>query len=242
MTPLPSTAVTGLPETKSRRAAYYEQGPTLRPPITVWLVEDHTNYRETVQALLNGEPGMGCPLTFADCESMIEVLHTVAPPEVVLMDIEIPGRMSGIAGVQVLRKVAPETRAVMLTIHSDDDKIFHAVCAGASGYLLKLAEAGDIVDAVVAAHNGGVVMSPQIARRVLEIFRRFAVPSEDYDLTAREKEVLGLLVQGLKKQEIADRLFLAFCTIDSHMRSIYEKLHVHSRTEAVVKALKERLI
>ncbi len=242
MTPAIATALSGTPEPKNHRAAYYEQSAAAPFQITIWLVEDHQNYRETVQALLDGEAEMCCPLTFPDCESMLEMLQTSAPPDVVLMDIEIPGRMSGIEGVIALRKIATETRAVMLTIHSDDDKIFDAVCAGASGYLLKLAEPDAIVDAVIAAYNGGVVMSPQVARRVLTMFRQYAVPSEDYDLTAREKEVLELLVRGLTIKEIAEQLFLAFSTIDSHMRNIYSKLHVHSRTQAVVKALKERLI
>lgn len=217
--------------------------PDPKPGLTsVWLVEDRLEYRETIEELLDYEEDLICSRSFATCEDMFEALLEEPPPDIVLMDIVIPDHMSGIDGVKKLHQMLPDVHVVMLTNYSDDDKIFQALCNGASGYLLKLAEPEKVIESVYEARSGGVVMSPQIARRVITMFTDYAVPSNDYNLTERELEVLGLLVEGLKKKEIADALFLAFATIDTHMRNIYIKLHVHSRTEAVVKALRERLI
>ena len=217
--------------------------PDPKPGLTsVWLVEDRLEYRETIEDLLDYEEDLICSRSFATCEAMFEALLDEPPPDIVLMDIVIPDHMSGIDGVKKLHQMLPDVHVVMLTNYSDDDKIFQALCNGASGYLLKLAEPEKVIEAVYEARSGGVVMSPQIARRVLTMFTQYAVPSKNYNLTERELEVLRLLVDGLKKKEIADELFLAFATIDTHMRNIYIKLHVHSRTEAVVKALRERLI
>jgi DNA-binding NarL/FixJ family response regulator len=172
---------------------------------------------------------------------MFAALRAELPPQVVLMDIEIPNHISVIEGMDVLKDRSAETRVVMLTSHSDDREIFASLCAGASGYLLKDDTADRILEAIKEANAGGVVMNPQIAQRVITMFTYYAVPNKAYNLTDREREVLELLVDGLKKYEIADSLSLAYSTIASHMRNIYSKLHVHSRTDAVVKALKERL-
>ena len=210
--------------------------------ISTWIVDDHNGFRETMQELINLEDEFRCPLTFENCEGMLDTLRYQLPPDVVLMDIEIPDYMSGIEGVRELAKRRIDTKAVMLTNHSDDDNIFQALCAGAVGYVLKKENEDKILEAVEAAHSGGGVMSPVIAGRVFKMFTQFAPASEDYNLSERELEVLRLLVDGLTKREIADKIFRAFSTVDSHMRNIYRKLHVHSRSEAVVKALKERLI
>ena len=216
--------------------------------IPVWVVDDHLDYRETIQDLINDSPGMHCLHTFESCEDMLAMLTHIPPPGIILMDIGIPGKMSGIEGVEKVQelisedKLPEDVRIVMLTIHSDDDKIFQALCAGASGYMLKMSPPEDIVDAVFEADNGGVAMTPQVAQRVLKMFRNFAVPQRNYDLTKREKEVLELLAEGLPKKRIADKLFVAYTTIDTHIQNIYSKLHVHSATHAVSKAIRERLI
>ena len=221
---------------------YTTTPPTIPDVISVWIVEDHPEYRETIAELLNYEPGMVCSSSFASCEAMFVALRTSPAPDVILMDIVIPDHMTGIEGVRQLRKVAPDTHAIMVTAYDDDDNVFNAICAGARGYLLKDEDPDRILEAITEARNGGAVMSPQIASRVMAMFTNYAVPLKEYNLTDREREVLKLLVDGLKKREIAETLFVEFCTIDTHMRHIYDKLHVHSRTEAVVKAIKERLI
>src|SRR5690606_23869215 len=137
---------------------------------------------------------------------------------------------------------SPETRIVMLTVHEDNDRIFEALCAGASGYLLKPSSAAQIVEAVQAARAGGATINPQIASKVLDMFTRLAVPPADYGLTEREREVLHHLVDGCTKRRLAERLFLSPHTVDMHIRNIYAKLHVHSRSGAIAKALKERLV
>ena len=212
-----------------------------RDDITVWIVEDNDEYRETMQDLIESRPGMHCPYAFEACEPVLTVLQTEYPPEVILMDIGLPG-MSGIEGVQRIHAISPATHIVMLTIHEDNDTIFRAICAGASGYLLKMSSTGKIFEAIQEARTGGVVMNAQIARRVLNMFTQFATPKQDYDLTEREEEVLQHLVDGKKKTQIADALFLSFHTIDTHMRNIYSKLHVHCRSDAVKKAIQERLV
>ena len=209
--------------------------------ITVWIVEDNEDFRETMEALINNRDDMQCPRVFETCEAMLATLNTEFAPEVLLMDISLPG-MTGIDGVRRLKTVSPATHVIMLTIHEDNDTIFNALCAGASGYLLKMSPAEKIFEAITATHQGGSVMNAQIARRVLNMFTQFAAPKWNYDLTEREKEVLQMLVDGKTKAQIGEALFLSYHTIDTHMRNIYTKLHVHSRSDAVVKALRERLV
>ena len=210
-------------------------------PITVWLVEDDAFFRETVEKLLAGADGVARPHSFGSCEEALAALESQPPPEVVLMDVGLPG-MSGIDGIRQVQARSPASHIVMLTVHEDHDKIFEALCAGASGYLLKPSSGPQIVAAVRAARQGGAPITPQIARKVLDLFTGLAVPRGDYGLTAREHEVLECLVGGRTKQQIADDLFVSFHTVDMHVRNIYAKLHVHSRSGAVAKALKERLI
>jgi DNA-binding NarL/FixJ family response regulator len=172
---------------------------------------------------------------------MLEFLNHHFAPDVVLVDIGLPG-MSGIEVVHRLHRLAPDTRLVMLTIHEDNDRIFEAICAGACGYLLKTALPDAIIQAVREALQGGAPMTPQIARRVLNLFTQVRAPAWDYDLTDREREVLRELIGGKTKKQMGKTLFLSEYTVDTHLRSIYAKLHVHSRTEAVVKAIKENLL
>ncbi len=209
--------------------------------ITVWIVEDDSLFRETVEKLLAEATGIECRRAFASCEEVLQALDVGAAPEVVLMDISLPG-MSGIEGLRRIQALSPTTHLVMLTVHEDSDRIFEALCAGASGYLLKPSSAGQIIQAVRTARTGGAPINPQIASKVLDMFTELAVPKGDYGLTDREREVLEHLIDGRTKKRIASELVVSYHTVDMHVRNIYAKLHVHSRSGAVAKALKERLI
>jgi DNA-binding NarL/FixJ family response regulator len=161
-------------------------------------------------------------------------------PDVILVDVELPG-MNGIEAVQRIKAISPITRIIMLTVFDDHDKIFKAVCAGASGYLLKTSPVEKIVESIRDVYSGGAPMTPRVAHSVLEMFSRLMVPHQDYGLTAREQKILELMTEGLLKKEIADQLTLSYHTVDTHLRNIYAKLHVNTRSGAVAKALKERL-
>jgi DNA-binding NarL/FixJ family response regulator len=207
----------------------------------VWLIEDDVVFRDTVQRLLNESEGVRCDWSFGSCEEALDVLEKGLAPDVVLIDIGLPG-MSGIEGIPRIRAISPTSVLIVLTVHEDDEKVFEAICAGASGYLLKPSSPKDIVSAVLVARDGGAPINPHIAGRVLDMFSRLAVPKADYGLTEREHEVLEFLVEGYTKQRIANEIFLSPHTVDVYIRNIYAKLHVHSRSGAIAKALRERLI
>lgn len=209
--------------------------------ITLWIVEDDDLYRNSICGLLNQTEGMRCDRAFRSCEEALKILEKEYAPEVVLMDIGLPG-MSGIEGVQHIKAVSPATDLVMLTIHEEDDKVFRAICAGASGYLLKSSTSEEITHAIKEVLGGGAPMNAQIARKVLDMFSKIAAPKGEYHLTEREKEILRFMTEGLTKQGIADKLFLSYFTIDTHMKNIYQKLHVHTRSGAVAKVLKDNLL
>lgn len=209
--------------------------------ISLWVVEDDEMYRTSICELLNETKGMSCEHALTSVEEALKILEDDYAPEVVLMDIGLPG-MNGIEGVKRIKAISPATDIIILTIHEDDQSVFQAICAGANGYLLKNSTPEEIAHAIKEVLGGGAPMNAQIARKVLTMFTKFAVPEADYGLTNREKEILGLLIDGLKKKQIADKLFLAYYTIDTHMKNIYEKMQVHSRSEAVAKALKEKLL
>lgn len=214
----------------------------LQPDVlSIWIVEDNDLLRESIALIINQAPGLHCPLDVATCEEALLALDDGAVPEIILLDIGLPG-MSGIEGIAPIHARSPSTQVLMLTVHKDSDNVFEALCAGASGYLLKPASPARIVEAIEDVRRGDTPMSPQIARKVLDMFTRLAVRPKDYGLSQREREVLHLLVDGLTQKRIAERLFLSEHTINTHIRNIYAKLHVHSRSGAVVKALRERLI
>jgi DNA-binding NarL/FixJ family response regulator len=210
-------------------------------PLTVWVVEDNASYRESITDLVRHTPGLQFEFAFSSCEEALEELHRSAFPDIILMDIGLPG-MSGIEGVRRVKAISPETRVVMLTVFDENDMIFRAICAGASGYLLKSESSERIISALQEVLSGGAPMNAQIAAKVVDMFSRLAAPKGNYGLTAREREILQCLVDGLSKKQIADKLFLSFHTIDMHMRGIYTKLQVHSRSGAVAKALRENLL
>ena len=208
--------------------------------VVVWLVEDNETFRNTVSRALQRVPSVDCSGRFANAEEAIEALQRGAVPHVVLLDVELPG-MNGVEAVRHIKSLSPSTRVIMFTVVDSDDKIFRAICAGASGYLLKTSPAQKIVEAIHEALTGGAPMTPKVARSVLDMFPRVPQPGGDYGLTDREREILELTVQGLIKKEIADKLALSYHTVDTHLRNIYTKLHVHTRSGAVAKAIKERL-
>jgi DNA-binding NarL/FixJ family response regulator len=210
-------------------------------PLTVWLVEDYAPFRNTVSRLLNGTPGVACTHIFATAEDALRSLQSQTKPRAILLDVGLPG-MNGIDFLAKIRQIAPDTRVIILTAFEDEDKVFKAICAGAAGYLLKSADAGQITAAIREADAGGAPMTPSIARRVLEMFSRMAPAKTDYGLSEREKLVLEKMVEGLTKKEIANVLDMNFHTVDASLRNIYSKLEVNTRTGAVAKALKEKLI
>ena len=210
-------------------------------PITVWIIEDNRAFSRNAAAAINDAGGLDCTGVFRSCEEALAALKTTASPQVVLMDIGLPG-MSGIEGIARLREVAPAVDVVVLTVFEEEDKLFKAICAGASGYLLKSAGLDEIADAIRLAHAGGSPMTPRIARRVLGFFKERPAKQPDYGLTDRERDILQQLVEGLVKKEIAARLDISFHTVDMHLRHIYEKLRVNTATGAVAKAVREKLV
>jgi DNA-binding NarL/FixJ family response regulator len=209
--------------------------------LDVWVVEDNDELRATLVEVIDSDAEMMCSLSFSNCEDALAALQNEFPPQVILMDIVLPG-MSGIEGVPRIRSISPATQIIMLTIYEDNDKVFESLCAGAMGYLLKGGSTDKIISAIKEVRAGGAPMNAQIAKKVMTMFTKLVSPYADYALTHREKEILNLLVSGISQKMIADRLFLSPFTIATHMKNIYVKLHVHSRTEAVVKALKENLL
>ena len=208
---------------------------------TVWIVEDDERFGTQLAHLINLSDVFSCERVFHACEPALVTLENEIPPDILLMDIGLPG-MNGIEGVRCVKAIAPAVQVVILTVFEDTDNIFQAIGAGAAGYLHKASSLETIVDALKSMLEGGAPINPQIARKVLDLFSRFSAPPSDYGLTSREKEVLGLLVEGLGKKQIADRLFVSFNTIDKHVRNIYGKLQVQTRGSAVAKVLKERLL
>lgn len=209
--------------------------------ITLWVVEDDDFFRSTIATLLNETPGFSCTGTFATAEEAIRALKSGDVPEVVLMDIGLPG-MNGIDAVKQVKAISPATDVIILTIKEGDQDVFNAICAGADGYLLKNLTPEEIIQAVNEVLRGGAPMNAQIARKVLTMFSKFVTPGGDYGLSARERTILKLLTEGLTKKQIAEKLFLAHATIETHSKNIYSKLQVHSRSEAVAKALREKLL
>jgi DNA-binding NarL/FixJ family response regulator len=212
-----------------------------RADATVWLVEDNEEFRNSVEDLINQTDGLDCVLAVSSCEKTLEGLETDAAPDVILMDIGLPG-MNGIEGVRRVKSIAPSVDVIMLTVFDDEDKVFQAICAGASGYLLKSDPPDKIVNSLKEILTGGAPVNAKIARKMIALFSHIAAPKEDYSLTAAEKKILGLLAEGEPTKQIAHLLKVSYHTVDTHIRNIYLKLQVHSRSGAVGKAMKERLL
>jgi DNA-binding NarL/FixJ family response regulator len=209
--------------------------------IKVAIIEDRREIRDGLGMLINGTDGFRCTGSF---RSMEEALAKISfeLPDVVLCDIGLPG-MSGIEGMRILKESYPKLLLLMLTVYDDDERIFNALCAGACGYLLKKTPPVRLLESLKEAVEGGSPMSPEVARRVIAIFRDIRPPERaDYELTPHETRLLKLLVEGNNYKTAAAELNVSVNTVSFHMRRIYEKLQVHSKSEAVAKALRDRLV
>lgn len=209
--------------------------------IKVAIVEDDKGIRQSLEWLLESSSEFSCVAACGSAEDAWQVLPKAAP-EVVLMDINLPAR-SGIECTARLKELLPSVQVIMITVYDDSEKVFNALRAGASGYILKRAAPERILQAIREVHGGGVPMSGEIARKVLGVFREPASasgPSEDQNLSRREQEILELLAQGCSNKDIASKLSISVETVTWHLRHIYSKLHVRSRTQAALKFLSFR--
>ncbi|RAJ06815.1 LuxR family two component transcriptional regulator [Chitinophaga skermanii] len=202
--------------------------------ISVAIVEDNHDIRTAMELLINGSDGYACIGAFNNAEAALEKIPHLMP-NVVLMDFNLPG-MNGIECIARLKAEFPDMQFMMLTVYEDDEKVFNALEAGASGYILKKTSPGELLEAIRDLHEGGSPMSSQIARRVVAYFQKQAKPNPALEaLTSREKEILDQLSKGFLYKEIAGNLFISIETVRRHVHNIYEKLHVRSRTDAVNK-------
>jgi DNA-binding NarL/FixJ family response regulator len=205
-------------------------------PITVAIVEDHHDTRERLAELLSGETNVRFVGGHATGEAAVRELPATAP-DVVLVDVRLPG-MSGIDCVAQLKTRLPQLQVLMLTTYEENDLIFNAIRAGASGYLLKTTQYADLIQAIEQVHSGGSPMPLHIARKIVDHFREIPKPATEVEkLTSREQEILALVAKGWLDKEIGDALGISLCTVRTHLRHIYEKLHVQCRTEATLKYL-----
>lgn len=204
--------------------------------ISVAIVEDDDEIRGLLEKIIDRSPGFSCRHVFHSCETALETLGNVLP-DVVLMDIQLPG-MNGIEGVKKLKELLPGTDFIMLTIRQEDELIFQSLCAGATGYLLKETPPVKLLEAIRDVHEGGSPMSPGIARKIALSFR----PSQENPLSERETEVLSRLAEGENYSVISEKLFISGHTVRAHIKNIYRKLHVTSRAEAVLTAMRKKLI
>ncbi len=212
----------------------------------IWLVEDNEIFATGVQRTIDRMDGMMCGGKYKSVEEAFAALEGGKRPALILLDVQLPG-MDGISALSHFKSKAPEARVVILTVFDDADKIFRAVCAGASGYILKSSTGAQISEAIKQVLDGGAPMTPEVARKVLDSFARqngnSADPANnDYDITPRQRDILRLMADGLVKKEIAESLDISVNTVSTHMQRVYEKLHVTTNTGAVAKALREKLI
>jgi DNA-binding NarL/FixJ family response regulator len=207
--------------------------------LKVGIIEDQSKIREGLRSLIDGTDGYRCVCIFGSMEEALAKIDA-ALPDVLLVDIGLPG-MSGIEGMRRIKQLYPGLSVLMLTVYDDDQRIFDALCAGASGYLLKKTPPARLLESLQEVMGGGAPMSPDVARRVVALFREIRPPAEaGHRLTPHELRILKLLVEGHNYKTAADELDVSINTIRFHMRSIYEKLQVHSKSEAVSKALRHR--
>ena len=213
-------------------------------PIKVVVYEDVDFLRTALEELINTATGLNCVAAFPDCNDIIDDIETMEP-DVLLMDIDMPGR-SGIEGLKVLKEKFPDIPVMMHTIFDNDKKVFDAICAGASGYILKQATPAELIEAIYTLAKGSAPMTPSIAIKVLQMFRdtnfQKGITKEEYNLSEKEKLVLSLLVKGNSYKMIAADMDLSIDGVKFHLKNIYKKLHVNSQTEAVAKSLQEKIV
>lgn len=213
--------------------------------VRVAIFDDNRNIRESVGLLLQTEPEFELTGSFSHVLDCVDDVKSCSP-DIVLMDIEMPG-MTGIEAVTALKKELPHIQILMQTVFEDDDRVFDSICAGASGYILKNHLNTRLIDFIKEVNMGGSPMSPTIARKVLNkmqdtVIRQKPGETVDYKLTQREKEVLGCIVNGLSYKMVADKLSISYETVRTHIKKIYEKLHVASLTEVVAKAINQKIV
>lgn len=205
--------------------------------ISVVIVEDDEQIREGISALIKSSEGFILKGAFGECQSLLAVIDDILP-DVFLMDISMPG-ISGIECSKKIKEIYPSANIIMLTVYDDDERIFESFRAGASGYILKRTPLEQILEAIKDVNSGGAPMTPSIARRVLNHFNESAKGKNDFNLTKREGEILQELVNGLSYKKISEKLFISLDTVRSHIKNIYHKLHVNSKSGAILKTLKK---
>ncbi|CAA6677617.1 MULTISPECIES: response regulator transcription factor [unclassified Lentimonas] len=208
--------------------------------INVWVVEDDAGYRRTLQRLLNRDEGITCAQVFASCDKLFEALGSEPHPDLILMDLGLPG-MGGVEGIQKLAEYAPDVAVVVLTVFSGKEKVLEALDAGAAGYLLKSATPEQIIRGLKQVFDGGAVLSPAVAKTVLGELQK-SKPTERFGLSDREMDVLKLLADGLATKQIADELGVSYFTVNFHVKNLYKKLEVQSQSGAVAKAFRSGLL
>lgn len=210
-------------------------------PLQITIIEDDRDVREGLAALIDGTDGFRCTRSYRSMEEALAEA-AIGLSDVILTDLGLPG-ISGIDGIRVLHERYPRVALLALTVYDTNEKVFDALCAGASGYLLKNTPPGRLLEALQEAAKGGAPMSPEVARRVVRLFREFRPPEQAaHRLTGQESELLKLLADGHHRKTAAHELGISVNTVGFHLKNIYAKLQVHSKTEAVAKALRQRLI
>ena len=209
--------------------------------IKVLIYEDNPQLREGLTMLINGSEGFEVLASFKNCNNVLQEIKTYKP-DVILMDIDMPGT-NGIEGLKQIRLVDNETKVLMLTVFDDNKNVFEAISNGANGYVLKKTPPARLLEYIQEANTGGAPMTSSIATQVLKMFSSLNnEKGEDYNLSEREKQVLSLLVNGYSYKMISAEMFIAIDTVRSHIKKIYEKLHVNSKSEAVAKAFKDKIV
>jgi DNA-binding NarL/FixJ family response regulator len=211
--------------------------------IIVSLYEDNQSLRETMYFVINGTPGFNCVNAYADANNILKQVNS-DKPDVILMDIDMPG-INGIEATALIRSNQIEIPILIQTVFEADEKVFQAICAGANGYILKQTSPARLLECLIECVDGGSPMTPVIATKVLKLFREknsWPAKTEAFDLSAREKEILLLLTEGLSYKMIGDKCSISYETVHSHIKKIYKKLHVNSVSEAVSKALKQGFV
>ena len=208
--------------------------------IAVVVFDDNKDRLDSLKMLISRQDGMLCTGTFENCLDVVKKIESTQP-DVVLMDIDMPG-MTGIEGVKLIKQNFPKVHIIMQTVFEDDEKIFAAILAGADGYILKKTAPQKLIEGIREVMENGAPMTASVAKQVLKLFQNQPPKTDEYNLTDREKEILGYLVKGMSYKMIADACSITYFTVNMHIKKIYEKLHVHSATEAVSKAIQNKIV